>query len=124
MCIFASNLICMEPVRSLYALSTWLLRVSVMVLVYIMFFVTLRSPDINSTPFWIAAGFAFFSMLLFVGGFMKKSTLSIISAAMLVLGSGYKVVMYYIFDQGSFIAVYFVLGAIALFFFANGNKIK
>jgi hypothetical protein len=114
----------MEPVRSLYALSTWLLRVALLVLVYIIFFTTLRSPDVNHVPFWIAAAYALFSMLLFVGGFMKKSTLTVISAVILGLGCGYKIVMYYFFDQGGFIAIYFVLAALSLFFFANGNKQK
>jgi hypothetical protein len=114
----------MEPVRSLYAISTWLLRVAVLVLVYIIFFTTLRSPDVNHVPFWIAAGFALFSMLLFVGGFMKKSSMTVISAVILALGCVYKIVMYYAFSQGGFIAIFLVLGAISLFFFANGNKQK
>jgi hypothetical protein len=114
----------MEPVRSLYALSTWLLRIALLVLVYIIFFTTLRSPDVSSLPFWIAAGFALFSMMLFVGGFMKKSTMTVIAAVILGLGCLYKIVMYYAFDQGRFIAIFFVLGALSLFFFANGNKQK
>jgi hypothetical protein len=97
---------------------------AVMLLVYIIFFVTLRSPDVNHLPFWIAAGFAFFSMLLFVGGFMKKSSMTVISSVILALGCGYKVVMYYAFSHGAFIAIFLVLGSISLFFFANGNKQK
>ena len=114
----------MEPVRSLYALSTWLLRVALLVLVYIIFFTTLRSPDVNHVPFWIAAGFSLFSMLLFVGGFMKKSSLTVITAVILALGCIYKIVMYYAFSQNVSIAIFLVMGAISLFFFANGNKQK
>jgi len=114
----------MEPVRSLYALSTWLLRLAVLILVYIIFFVTLRSPDVNHLPFWIAAGFALFSMLLFVGGFMKKSSMTVISALILAFGCTYKIVLHFAFNQGGFIAIFLVLGAISLFFFSNGNKQK
>jgi hypothetical protein len=114
----------MEPVRSLYALSTWLLRLALLVLVYIIFFTTLRSPDVNSLPFWIAAGFALFSMLLFVGGFMKKSSMTVISSLILMLGCIYKIVIYYAFDEGNFLAIYLVMGALSLFFFTNGNKQK
>jgi len=41
-----------------------------------------------------------------------------------MLGCAYEIVMHYGFQKGRFVAIYFVFGAIALFFFANGNKKK
>jgi len=114
----------MEPVRSLYAISTWLLRIAMLVMVYILYFSTLRSPEIHNLPFWIAAGFALFSMLLFVGGFMKKNAMTVISGLILTLGCVYKAVMHFFFSQQGGIALFVVVAAIGLFFFANGNKNK
>lgn len=114
----------MEPVKAFFPLTTWFLRIAILVLVYIIYFGTLRSPAWDSIDFWTAVGFAFFSMLLFIGGFMKKSTMTVLSALLLMLGCGYEIVMHYGFHKGKFVAIYFVLGALAMFFFANGNKKK
>jgi len=100
------------------------LRIAVLVLVYIIFFGTLRSPNFNSIDFWVAVGFALFSILLFIGGFMNKSSMTVITALFLLLGCAYEIVMHYGFHKGKFIAIYFIFGAIAMFFFANGNKKK
>lgn len=114
----------MEPVKAFYPLSTWALRVAVLVLVYIIFFGTLRTLDLNNTDFFIAAGFALFGMLLFIGGFMNKSGMTVITALFLLLGCAYEIVMHYGFHKGKFVAIYFIFGAITMFFFANGNKKK
>ncbi|MEI6124564.1 MAG: hypothetical protein WCQ95_13145 [Bacteroidota bacterium] len=114
----------MEPIKAFYALSTWLLRMALLVLVYILFFVTLRSPDFTNLNFWIALGFASFAALLFIGGFMNKSGLTVISALFLMLGCVYELVMRFAFNKDIFITNFFVMGAIALFFLANGNRKK
>lgn len=114
----------MEPLKALYALSTWLLRVATLVIIYIAFYTQLRNAETGSPAFWIAVAFALFAALLFVGGFMNKHGLTVLSAALLLLGSGYKVVMHYFFDQGSYVAIYFVLAAVSMFFVANGNRRK
>ncbi|HOY32253.1 MAG TPA: hypothetical protein PKW80_10275 [Bacteroidales bacterium] len=114
----------MEPVKSFFPLSTWALRVAVLVLIYMIFFGTLSSPDLYNIDFLIAAGFALFGVLLFIGGFMNKSTMTMICALVLMLGCVYEIIMHYGFQKGKFVAIYFVLGAVNLFFFANGNKKK
>ncbi|HOV10223.1 MAG TPA: hypothetical protein PLT47_00055 [Bacteroidales bacterium] len=114
----------MEPVKAFFSLSTWGLRIAVLVLIYIIFYGTLSTLEYKNTDFLIAAGFALFGILLFIGGFMNKSTMTIIAAVILMLGCAYEIVMHYGFQKGRFVAIYFVLGAIALFFFANGNKKK
>ncbi len=114
----------MEPVKTFFVLSTWMLRVSLLVMVYVQFFPPLRTPDFYSPTFWIAAGFALFSMLLFIGAFMKKSALTVVSALFLLLGCIYEVVMRFGFNKENPVAMFFVFGAIAMFFFSTGNKKK
>ncbi len=114
----------MEPVKAFYALSTWLLRVAMLVLIYIVFFSILRSPDFHATTFWIAAGFTLFSMLLFVGGFMNKHGLTVISSLFLMVGCIYELVLRFAFNKDIFISSFFLIGAIAMFFLANGNRKK
>ncbi len=114
----------MDPVKAFYPLSGWLLRLAVLVIIYILFFVPLKTFNLSSVDFYIAAAFTIFGILLFVGGFLNKSTLTVLSGLMLLLGCLYKIVMHYAFDKGNSIALYFVFAAIAMFFFSNGNKKK
>lgn len=114
----------MEPIRTLFPMSTWLMRLAVLLLVYICFFTTYRTPDLNKTDFYIALGFGVSGMLLFVGGFLKKSGLTVISAALLFIGCLYKIITYYAFSHGRFVAIYGIFAAVTFFFIANGNKKK
>jgi hypothetical protein len=114
----------MEPLKFAYPLSNWLLRVAMLILVYVCFFGTLRAFDYHHLHFWIAFGFGLFTVLLFIGGFMKKHTLTIISAIILVLGCGYMIFMHYAFGEGNIVANFAVFGAIAFYFAAAGNRKK
>lgn len=114
----------MDPVKAFYPLSTWLLRLAAIVIVYILFFVQIKTFNLHSLEFYIASSFAILGLLLFIGGFFNKSTLTVISGLLLLLGCLYKIVMHYAFDKGNSIALYFVFVAIAMFFFSNGNKKK
>jgi hypothetical protein len=114
----------MEAFRPIFGLSTWILRVAILVMVYMIFFVSLRSPDFKSIEFFTAAGFALFAALLFIGGFMKKSSLTVVSSVILSLGCLYRIIAHYAFSQGNQVAICGVFFAIALFFVANGNKKK
>jgi hypothetical protein len=114
----------MDPVKAFYPLSCWLLRLAVLVIIYISFFITLKTLNLSSVEFYIASAFAVFGVLLFIGGFLNKSTLTVLSALMLMIGCLYKIVMHYGFDKGNSVALYFVFAAITMFFFSNGNKKK
>lgn len=114
----------MEPLKFASSASNWILRIAALILVYIIFFVTYRSLNYQSIDFWVACGFGLFAGLLFIGGFMKKHNLTIISAIVLALGCTYQIFMHFAFQKGGFVAIYAVFGAIALYFAASGNKKK
>ena len=114
----------MEPLRFAFQLSNWLLRIAMLIMIYMMFFGVFRGFDVSDYETWVAVGFCVLTMLLFIGGFMKKHTLTVITAIFLVLGCCYKAFMHFAFGKGSFIAIYAVFGSIALYFAASGNRKK
>jgi hypothetical protein len=114
----------MEPLKFAFPVASWLLRLAVLILVYIIFFTTFRAFNTQSLEFWIAAAFGLFSILLFVGGFLRSHNLTLISSLLLALGCGYKIFMHFAFQEGGFVAIYGVFGAIALYFAAAGNRKK
>lgn len=114
----------MEPLKFAFPLASWTLRIAALILVYMIFFTTFRSFDTSNMEFWIACAFGLFAILMFVGGFMKSHNLTMISAVLLTLGCGYKIFMHFVFNEGSFIAIYGVFGAICLYFATTGNRKK
>jgi hypothetical protein len=114
----------MEPLRFAYPISNWLLRVALLIMIYMIFFGTYRNFNTSDYHTWIAVGFGLFAILLFIGGFMKKHTLTIISAILLTLGCCYKIFMHFAFGMDTFVAIWAIFGAITLFFAASGNRKK
>ena len=114
----------MQPFKFAFPFAVWVLRLSILLMVYMIFFGTFRAFETNNVEFWIACGFGLFAVLLFVGGFLKSHNLTVISALILALACGYKVFMHFVFDQGSIVAVYGVFGAISVYFITAGNRKK
>lgn len=114
----------MEPLKFAFPLSNWLLRIAALVLVYMIFFTTFRAFGTAQKEFWIACAFGLFAILLFVGGFMKSHNLTVISGVLLTLGNAYYIFMHFVFNQGSFVAIYGIFGAISLYFATTGNRKK
>lgn len=114
----------MQPAKKLFPLAVWMLRAALLVLVYMIFFVTLRSADPGNLNFYIAVAFVLCAVLVFVSGFMKQHGLTMIPAALLFLGSLYKIVMHYVYFTEHFVAIYTVMAAVSFFFITNGNRKK
>lgn len=115
----------MKPVKSLSLIANWCLRISVllfMITTYWSIFVHIDFQNLNT---FILIGFVYclFGLLLFIGGFQKKASLTVISGIIVFLISIYFIVVTYnehILDI-SFL-IYFFPCSIGLYFVANGNN--
>lgn len=112
----------MKPLKGIVPISMWLMRIALLLFVYVSFFDTVKALSFKTLNFYIAAAYVVFSLLLFVGGFIKSGTLTVLSALFLFLVSVYKIVD--IADAGISVsfAVYGLIATIALFFMSAGNK--
>jgi hypothetical protein len=111
----------MRPWKNISGFSSWLIRITVLLLVVSLFLGSLLSLDLQSQAFYFAAGFVMTALFLFFGGFFNKHTVTMISALILFGLSAY-------FAWNNFsglndiFARYALLSAISLSFLANGNK--
>ena len=114
----------MEPLKFAFPFSNWLLRLASIILVYIIFYKDFIVFRYNSLDSWIALAFAVSSILLFVGGYMKKPALTIITSILLVMGCTYEIFNHFVMFKGHYAALFCVFGAISLYFAASGNRKK
>lgn len=114
----------MKPARILLPLSTFLMRLGAAFYIYLTHFDPIRNPNFQQFHFYLSSLFIIFGLLLVLGAFARKQTLTVLSALVLFLLSLYEVVTF----SGSPETLSFVslvlFGTIGLFFVTNGNKIR
>jgi len=111
----------MKTVKSLYPLSTWAMRIGIAFFVYAKFSDIVFQLNFNNFSFYIALLFVVFGFLLFVGGFIKKSSLTMISSLVLLFLSIYKIILLSSTVNIS-ISIYILILSISLLFLSKGNN--
>lgn len=69
----------MQPIKALMPVSIWLMRVGLLLYAYEEYFHRFSKFQLSKVEFYIAALFLIFSAIIFVMGFVKKATLTVIS---------------------------------------------
>lgn len=112
----------MKPLKGILPLSTWLMRIAIMLFVYLAFFDTIKSLQFKSVDFFIALAFGVFSLLLFVGGFVKSQTLTVVSALILLIVSVFEIVDVSKAGLNATLSIFALVASISLYFLAAGNS--
>ena len=112
----------MRPSKGLFPLATWLMRFAVVFFILTSYLKTFTFFNFQSVMFYISALFIIFSVLLFIGGFLYKGSLTVISSLILILVTGYHAFLNLESKLDSNFAVYVILGSIFIYFFTTGNK--
>ncbi|MGD2033675.1 MAG: hypothetical protein PVF73_01365 [Bacteroidales bacterium] len=111
----------MEPIRSLVPLAKWLLRIAVALIVYTQFLSTALSFSFDNAYYFLALAMVIFAILLVVGGFLKKHSMTVISGLVLLVLS-----VILMFTGGISLASIignFTTAAIGFYFMARGNLV-
>lgn len=82
----------MNPAKNLLPVFYWLLRLIIMFTVYVHFWNIVKVFDTSSVSFFVAAAFVLLAIMLIVGGFARKHTLTILSGLLLAALSVYQMV--------------------------------
>ncbi|MPM35280.1 hypothetical protein SDC9_81870 [bioreactor metagenome] len=112
----------MRPAKAFYPFAAWLIRLSMLLLTYVFFFETMRAIDFSSVDFYIASAYALFSVLIFVGGFMSKPAMTVVSAFFLSGLSVYELIVSFSEKPDATTAVFMLSVSAALVLFSVGNK--
>jgi quinol-cytochrome oxidoreductase complex cytochrome b subunit len=110
----------MEPIKGFMPIARWLLRLSLGIIVYKYFFDTFLTFSFNNLNYFMALLFIIFTVLLIVGGLLKKNATTVISGMVIFILSIALIFMGQVnLDK---VLTYFLPATIGFYFMAAGNK--
>jgi len=111
----------MEPLKNIMPVTHWLFRVSMLIHGILYQWNSVKNFGFDKT-FYISLVWFSLSIGLFVGGFMKTTTLTVISSLGLVILSFYYIISDFNGDFSRTLSTQLLVLSIAFYFLANGNK--
>ena len=112
----------MNPIKGILPFAMWLLRLSILLFAFAYFFPEVKGLSFSGLHYFVALAYTVFSILLFIGGFVSKHTLTVFSGLMIFAISAYK--LFDLFDLQTFTSFspFVLVAALGLLFAAIGNK--
>lgn len=111
----------MKPIKGLAVFAAWGLRSALLFSLYIMFWPEVNNWSFDNMNYFIALGFLLSGIVLFISGFTKKSSGTIISSLVIAILMGYQIFVNWN-GIGELAAIWIFILASSLYFVANGNK--
>ena len=112
----------MKPAKAFYPFAAWLIRITMLIFTYVFFFETIKALDFRTAEFYIASAFALFSVLVFVGGFLTKPAMTVVSSFFLSGICIYELIINFS-KKPDIITLGYLLGiSVMLVLFSVGNK--
>lgn len=116
----------MKPLKNLELAALWLLRIGIVFLFIAMYGKTIDNWAFDNYRWIINMVYLLSSVSLFIGGFLRKSTVTIISGLIVALISIYQIVPIVADGNISFfdptLFQYFTLAGLGMLFASVGNK--
>jgi hypothetical protein len=112
----------MKPLKSGLTFANWLMRISIAIFLAVTFMGDLKTFEYTDKVFYINSSFVLFGLLIFIGGFLSKPAITVISGFILTGLSIYKIVVQFSGGINSTISTMFVVLAIGFYFACAGNQ--
>lgn len=110
----------MEPIKGFMPVARWLLRLSLGIVIYKSFFDTFLTFSFNNLNYYMALLFMIFTVLLIIGGLLKKNATSVISGMVIFILSIAMIFMGQV--NLAKVLTYFLPATIGFYFMAAGNR--
>ena len=111
----------MEPLKNIMPVTHWLFRVAMLIHGILYHWKSVKAFGFDKT-FFISLVWFVLSIGLFAGGFMKTTTVTVISSLGLVILSFYYIITDFNGDFSLTLSTQLLVLSIAFYFLANGNK--
>ncbi|HDQ16448.1 MAG TPA: hypothetical protein ENN45_05260 [Bacteroidetes bacterium] len=108
----------MKPVKSALPLAKWLFRIAILTFISYHYKEEILTWNFKNLEYITILGITFFAILLFIGGFLKSSSISVISGLLIFLLAILKLILDYPDGLNTEMFLFIVLG---FYFFASGN---
>lgn len=112
----------MKPFKAGLPFAIWLMRISLALFLVLQNVRGLSPIEITSLSYYFTLAFVVFGIMLLVGGFFTKPTLTVVSGLAIFGLSVYRLVVSFdgAISEGD--ALYLITAAIAFYFVCQGNK--
>ena len=112
----------MKPVKTFEPLAKWILRISVLIFVIVNYWDVFKQFNLKNINSILASIFLIFGILLFIGGFRKNNSVTVISGLLVFAISTYFIVRGFngIFDKQ--LLTFIFPASVGLFFMSKGNN--
>jgi quinol-cytochrome oxidoreductase complex cytochrome b subunit len=110
----------MEPIKGFMPIAGWLLRLSLGIVVYLHFFDTFLTFSFNNLNYFMALLYIIFTILLIIGGLLKKNATTVISGMVIFILSIAMIFMGQVSIEK--VLAYFMPAALGFYFMAAGNR--
>lgn len=108
--------------NALRTITLWLMRAGLLLYAVTRYYKNILEFITESVMFWVEAIYVASAILLFTGGFMKKSWITVSSAVIMVFITGYLAVSTVRLPIDYNFAVFVIVGSVVLFFAVAGNE--
>lgn len=112
----------MKPIKSGLVLAQWLLRITIMLFLLKYFLDDLKTFDFASKSFYIGSAFVILGVMLFIGGFLSKPSMTIISGMIIALLSLYKIVLIFSGAFSTEVITFLIPISVGFYFACSGNQ--
>jgi hypothetical protein len=112
----------MKPFKSGQTIAHWLLRLSLVVYIALLFIPHLYPINLNNFHFYLAVAISILGVLILMGGFIVKPTLTVLSGLGILLISGYLFVKGFTGVISHSTMLYLIPSVLGFYFFTKGNK--
>jgi hypothetical protein len=112
----------MKPFKSGAILAAWLLRVMLLWFIYRNYFQSFSAFDFQHFSFYISVAYLLFGLLLLIGGFMQKPTLTVISGLAIFIIPIVQIIKAFPEELGNVLLLYLIPLAVGFYFFTGGNN--
>ncbi len=110
----------MKPVKGTIPFAKWLLRLAPLFIIYLISFKVIKTWNFSDINYLILLGLAVFSVLLIIGGFTRKHSLTVISGLLIFILGIIQLILN--LDNAASISFALIFIIIGFFFVSNGNK--
>ncbi|MBN2349240.1 MAG: hypothetical protein JXJ22_10400 [Bacteroidales bacterium] len=112
----------MKPLKSARGLARWILRLSLIIVIFFANYTIFLNFNIKSVGFYFSLIFLLSGLLLLVGGFLKDPSLTIISSLIILILSVYQLIKIFNGSIGEYLIDEFISVSLAFYFLSAGNK--
>jgi hypothetical protein len=112
----------MKPIKALYPVSIWLMRIGLLLFAYGVYFDAFISFKLDAIQFYVSAIFIIAAVIIFISGFLSKEKFVVFSGFSITLVSVFNIIDTLDSGLDSALIINIIIASIAMFFISRPTR--